>query len=55
MCFCGASWQVVGFTVSKRGIQLDPSKIKENQELPPPKTMKEVMSFLGRLNYINRF
>ena len=55
MCFCGASWQVVGFTVSKRGIQLDPSKIKEIQELPPPKTMKEVMSFLGRLNYINRF
>ena len=25
------------------------------QELSPPKTKKEVMSFLGRLNYISRF
>ena len=25
------------------------------QDLPLPKTKKEVMNFLGRLNYINRF
>ena len=43
------------FIVSRRGIELDPSKIKAIQELPPPKTKKEVMSFLGRLNYISRF
>ena len=46
---------LLGFIVSRRGIELDPSKIKEIQELPLPKTRKEVMSFLGRLNYINRF
>ncbi|XP_069149116.1 uncharacterized protein [Solanum lycopersicum] len=43
------------FELSRRGIELDPSKIKAIQELPPPKTRREVMSFLGRLNYISRF
>ena len=41
--------KLLGFIVSRRGIELDPSKIKAIQELPPPKTRKEVMSFLGRL------
>ena len=45
----------LGFIVSRTGIELDPSKIKAIQELSPPKTRKELMSFLGRLNYISRF
>ena len=47
--------KLLGFIISRRGIELDPSKIKAIQELPPPKTRKEVMSFLGRLNYLSRF
>ena len=47
--------KLLGFIVSRRGIELDPSKIKEIQELPPRKARKEVMSFLGRLSYISRF
>ena len=47
--------KLLGFIVSRKGIDLDPSKIKATQELPLPKTRKEVMSFLGRLNYISRF
>ena len=47
--------KLLGFIVNRRGIELDPSKIKAIQELPLPKTRKEVMSFLGRLNYISRF
>ncbi|WRX28548.1 Ribonuclease H domain - like 10 [Theobroma cacao] len=34
---------------------MDPDKIRAIQELPPPKTQKEVRGFLGRLNYIARF
>ena len=47
--------KLLGFIVSRRGVELYHSKIKAIQELPPPKTRKEVMSFLGRLNYISRF
>lgn len=49
------SGKILGFVVSRRGIELDPSKIKAIQELPPPKNKTEVMSLLGRLNYISRF
>ena len=49
------SGKLLGFIVGQRGIKLDLSKIKSIRELPPPKTKTEVMSFLGRLNYISRF
>ena len=49
------SGKLLGFIVSRRGIELDPSKIKAIQELPHPKNKTEVMSLLGRLNYISRF
>ncbi|XP_070004944.1 uncharacterized protein [Nicotiana sylvestris] len=49
------SRKLLGFIVSRRGIELDPSKIKSIRDLPPPKNKKEVMSLLGRLNYISRF
>ncbi|XP_070015455.1 uncharacterized protein [Nicotiana sylvestris] len=33
--------KLLGFIVSRRGIELDPSKVKAIQELPPPKNKKE--------------
>ncbi|XP_070005184.1 uncharacterized protein [Nicotiana sylvestris] len=47
--------KLLGFIVSHQGIELDPSKIKAIQDLPPLKNKKDVMSFLGRLIYISRF
>ncbi|RVW15648.1 Retrovirus-related Pol polyprotein from transposon 17.6 [Vitis vinifera] len=41
--------------VSERGIEVDPDKIKAILDMPAPKTEKEIRSFLGRLQYINRF
>ncbi|XP_070029164.1 uncharacterized protein [Nicotiana sylvestris] len=49
------SRKLLGFVVSRRDIELDPSKIKAIQELPPPKNKTEVMSLLGRLNCISKF
>ncbi|XP_070050362.1 uncharacterized protein [Nicotiana tomentosiformis] len=46
---------LIGFMVSRRGIESDPSKIRAIQELPPPKNKIKVMSLLRRLNYISRF
>ncbi|KAG8489945.1 hypothetical protein CXB51_015363 [Gossypium anomalum] len=55
-CMFGAtSGKLLGFIVSERSIEVDPYKIKAIQELPPPRTQKEVRGFLGRLNYIARF
>ncbi|XP_070002774.1 uncharacterized mitochondrial protein AtMg00860-like [Nicotiana sylvestris] len=49
------SGKLLGFIVSRRGIELDSSKIIAIQELMPPRNKTEVMSLLGRLNYISRF
>ncbi|XP_039123424.1 uncharacterized protein Mb2253c-like [Dioscorea cayenensis subsp. rotundata] len=39
----------------RRGIDIAPSKIKAITEMPPPKTLKQLRSFQGRLAYIRRF
>ena len=46
---------MLGFLVSDRGIEVDPSKIKDILEMPSPKGEKKVKGFLGRLQYISRF
>ncbi|XP_012458178.1 uncharacterized protein LOC105778970 [Gossypium raimondii] len=47
--------KLLGFIVSKKGIEVDPDKVKEIRDLPPPHTQKEVQGFPGRLNYFARF
>ncbi|KAK2423436.1 hypothetical protein QL285_033889 [Trifolium repens] len=49
------SGKLLGFIVSQRGIEVDPDKVKAIQNMPAPRTKKEVRGFLGRLNYIARF
>src|ERR1043165_9347489 len=44
----------LGYLVSKRGIEVDPSKAKAILEMPPPRTESEIRGFLGRLQYISR-
>ena len=47
--------KLLGFLVSDRGIEVDPSKIKCMLEMPPPMNEMEIRGFLGRLQYINQF
>ncbi|XP_048140320.1 uncharacterized protein LOC125316331 [Rhodamnia argentea] len=55
-CVFGAkSRKLLGFMVSSRGIEIDPSKVKAICELRPPSSVKEVRGLLGRLNYVARF
>lgn len=49
------SGKLLGFIVSKDGIKVDSDKVKAIQELPPPRTEKEIRGFLGRIQYISRF
>ena len=53
--FGASSGKLLGFIVSKKGIKVDPDKVKVIQNMPAPKIEKEVRSFLGCLNYIARF
>ena len=55
-CIFGVTTRkLLGFVVSDRGIEFNPSKIKTILEMPPPRSEKEIRGFLGRLQYISRF
>ena len=41
----------LGGVVGHKGISVDPDKIKTVQKLPSPRTIKELQSFLGFVNY----
>jgi hypothetical protein len=41
--------------VNDKGTEVDPNKVKAIQSMPPLKTEKDVIRFLGRLNYIAWF
>ena len=38
--------KLLGFVVSRKGIEVDPAKVKDIQEIPSPRTEKEVRGFL---------
>ena len=40
---------MLGHIVSKKGIEVDPNKIKAIQEMPVLKTKKDVWGFIGKL------
>ena len=49
------SGKLLGFLITQRGIEVDPSKIKAIAEIVPPKNENEVRGFLGRIQFISRF
>ncbi|KAI5384628.1 hypothetical protein KIW84_071582 [Lathyrus oleraceus] len=46
---------VLGHIVSKKGIEVDKAKIEVIENLKPPKTIREVRSFLGHAGFYRRF
>ncbi|CAL8135842.1 unnamed protein product [Prunus armeniaca] len=45
----------LGFLVHQRGIEVDKSKATAIMTAPPPRTKKELQSFLSKVNFLRRF
>jgi hypothetical protein len=50
-----SSGKFLGFVVTKRGIEIDPTKIKTIVNMPQPTNLHELKSLQGHLAYIRRF
>ncbi|GKU89032.1 hypothetical protein SLEP1_g3225 [Rubroshorea leprosula] len=49
------SGKFLGFMVSRRGIEVNPEKIKAIEEMKPPKSTKDVERLAGRVAALHRF
>ena len=49
------SGKLLGHIVSECSIEVDSEKIQAILDMPAPRTEKEIIGFLGRLQYISRF
>ena len=52
---CVTSGRLLGHVVCKEGLLIDPKKISEIQNLPPPTNVKSLRAFLGSVTYHRRF
>ncbi|GKU88859.1 hypothetical protein SLEP1_g3075 [Rubroshorea leprosula] len=55
-CIFGVeSGKFLGFMVSRRGIEVNPEKIKAITEMEPPKSVKDIQRLTGRVAALHRF
>nr|KYP67505.1 Retrovirus-related Pol polyprotein from transposon opus [Cajanus cajan] len=46
---------VLGHKISRKGIEVDPTKVEVISKLPPPTNVKGIRSFLGHAGFYRRF
>ena len=47
--------KLLGHVISKKGISIDPERIKEIEQIPLPHNKKGMQSFMGTINFVRRF
>lgn len=53
--FCIESSRLLGFVVSKEGIWIDPLKVENIVNLPPPSSLHQSQSLQGKANFLRHF
>lgn len=53
--FCKSKMKYLGYVVDRRGLHVDPEKVKAMIELPPPKSVREVRRIIGTFSWYRRF
>ena len=53
--FSVPTFKALGQVISADGVRPDPDKVKAINEIPSPKSVSEVRSFLGMINQFNKF
>lgn len=53
--FAVSSCKLLGFIISRRGIEVDPKKVSKIVDLPPPNNLKKLISLQGKLQAVKRF
>jgi hypothetical protein len=47
--------KLLGHIISKEGVRIDPSRIEAILKLEHPRNLKELQSFIGKINFLRRF
>jgi ribonuclease HI len=47
--------KLLGHIISKEGIRIDPSRIEAILKIEHPRNLKELQSFIGKINFLRRF
>ena len=47
--------KLLGHIISKEGIRIDPARIEPILNISPPRNIKELQDFLGKINFLRRF
>jgi hypothetical protein len=53
--FCVTSGCLLGFIVSTKGIMVDPLKVEAIIQLPPPRTILQLQSLQGKVDFLRHF
>jgi hypothetical protein len=55
MCLQCYSWELLGFPIHNRDIEVDKNKAKAILQAKPPSNKKELQILLGQINFLRRF